>query len=56
MESLVHTEELCYGSVPLELAPGAKSPGAVDARSHKKDSSQTWQSYQAHKKMIILIF
>ena len=25
-------------------------------RSHKKDSSQTWQSYHAHKKMIILIF
>ena len=25
-------------------------------RSHKKDDSQTWQSYHAHKKMIILIF
>ena len=27
MKSLVHTEELCSRSVPLEHAPGAKSLG-----------------------------
>ena len=27
MKSLVHTEELCYRSVPLEHCPGAKSLG-----------------------------
>ena len=36
MESLVHTEELCSRSVPLEHAPGAKSLVYIGLNTQEK--------------------
>ena len=38
MKSLVHTEELCSRSVPLEHAPGAKSRVCIGLYSHWEPS------------------
>ena len=49
MKSLVHTEELCSRSVPLEHAPGAKSLVCIGLKASYKNYHNTGPQHNGHK-------